>query len=605
MTGSPNQWVRKFALEFPCELTGVREACRQSRAELATAGLGEDELGHWELILAEAGNNAVYYALGWQKHQPVRFEFYVDEHWVEARVQDHGPGFELPDEVELPPPDSEDGRGLFLIKTLSDEAAYYRGKGENWLVLRKKRQPTGTPPAAAATPPPPDDAGTQKLATSEATLDLMTEELASAYESLSTIFRFSAELADQPKPEEFARKWLGEVSKIVAADWFILRLLDEGEGLKLVASSVDLSVREVLSLDNAGEADVSLEMRAASFRMDVWFDATHPVVAVDPLAKLAAQGTGFSHPIVINDRLVGVLSVGRYLSDSVFQAGQVSLIQTFADFLGIQIRNAQFQQQQLQTKLTARELQIAADIQRSLLPKQLPHVPGFQLVGHYQSARQVGGDFYDVVETSEGGLLLAIADVMGKGVPAAMFAAIFRSQLRAAAERATSPATMLTWLNRSLFADLDQVEMFITAQLVYFKPRERTIQLAAAGHPPLILAGNDGRLQAVENSGMPLGVLADTEYTERAVSLPPGANLLMFTDGLTEARDPEGKLLWLGPLEKCVAQPAKTGQRAEQTKAALIALVEAHQQGIPPGDDQTFLLLAEYRGDVRGKPPQL
>jgi len=598
VTGTPNQWVRKFAFEFPCEVAEVREACRRSRVELTAAGLGEDEVGHWELILAEAGNNAVYYALGWQKHLPVRFEFYVDDLAVEARVQDHGPGFELPDQVELPPPDSEDGRGLFLIKTLSDEAAYYRGKGENWLVLKKKRLAAGTQPVIA-TNPVVDNSRTQELADSEATLELMTEELASAYESLSTIFRFSAELSEQPKPEEFARKWLGEVSKIAAADWFILRLLEEGEGLKVVASSMDLNGREVLSLENAGEADVSLELRAASFRMDVWFDPTHPVAAIDPLAKVAGQGSGFAHPIVINDRLVGVLSVGRYLADAVFQAGQVSLIQTFADFLGIQIRNAQFQQQQLQTKLTARELQIAADIQRSLLPKQLPNVPGFQLVGHYQSARQVGGDFYDVVQTADGGLLLAIADVMGKGVPAAMFAAIFRSQLRAAAERATSPAVLLTSLNRSLFADLDQVEMFITAQLVYFNPRDRAIQLSAAGHPPLILAGSDGRLQAVENSGMPLGVLADTEYTERTVVLPPGANLLMFTDGLTEARDPEGKLLWLSPLEKCVAQGAKAGQRAETTKAALIALVEAHQQGVPPGDDQTFLLLAEYRGDAR------
>jgi len=141
VTETPDQWVRRFALSFPCELAEVREACRRSRVELAAAGLGEDELGYWELILAEAGNNSVYYALGWQKHLPVRFEFFVDEHWVEARVQDHGPGFELPDQVELPPPDSEDGRGLFLIKTLTDEAAYYRGKGENWLVLRRQPSP--------------------------------------------------------------------------------------------------------------------------------------------------------------------------------------------------------------------------------------------------------------------------------------------------------------------------------------------------------------------------------------------------------------------------------------------------------------------------------
>jgi len=441
----------------------------------------------------------------------------------------------------------------------------------------------------------------QQFTESQATLDLMTEELASAYESLSTIFRFSAELAERPKPEEFARKWLGEVSKIAAADWFILRLMEEGQGLKVVASSESGSP-EILSLENAGEADVSVEMRAASFRMDVWFDSAHPVPEMDPLSRLARQGGGFSHPIVINDRLLGVLSVGRYQTDAGFQAGQVSIIQTFADFLGIQIRNAQFQQQQLQTSLTARELEIAAEIQRSLLPKKLPEVAGFHLVGYYQSARQVGGDFYDAFVTREGGLLLAIADVMGKGVPAAMFAAIFRSQLRASAEGATSPGAMLTWLNRSLFADLDQVEMFITAQLVYLDPRERTIQLSAAGHPPMLMAGGDGRIQAVENSGMPLGVMPDTVYTERTVTLPAGANLLLFTDGLTEARDREGKLLWLGPLEKCLAQAAKNAQPAEQTRAALIALVETHQNGVPPGDDQTFLLLSESRTDRRTLP---
>jgi serine phosphatase RsbU (regulator of sigma subunit)/anti-sigma regulatory factor (Ser/Thr protein kinase) len=604
--------MRRFAFEFPCELPDVREACRRSRAGLAWAGLADEELGHWELILAEAGNNAVSYALGRQKTLPVSFEFNVSDEWVEAVVIDHTPGFDFPDQVELPPPDSEDGRGLYLIKTLTDHAGYFRGRGENRLQLKKKRQTPAAVPASlpapapvAAPAPAPEPAGPtweQQFTESQATLDLMTEELASAYESLSTIFRFSAELAERPKPEEFARKWLGEVSKIAAADWFVLRLMEDGLGLKVVASFPELLAPEVLSLENAGEADVSVEMRAASFRMDVWFDSGHPVPEMDPLSKLALQGGGFSHPIVINDRLLGVLSVGRRQTDAGFQAGQVSIIQTFADFLGIQIRNSQFQQQQLQTRLTARELEIAAEIQRSLLPKVLPEIAGFHLVGHYQSARQVGGDFYDAFVTRDGGLLLAIADVMGKGVPAAMFAAIFRSQLRASAEQASTPGAMLTWLNRSLFADLDQVEMFITAQLVYLDPVGRTVQLSAAGHPPMLMAGSDGRIQAVENSGMPLGVMDDTVYTERTVALPAGANLLLFTDGLTEARDSEGKLLWLGPLEKCLAQGAKAGQPAEVTRDALIALVENHQNGVPPGDDQTFLLLSESRTGRRTKP---
>ena len=212
---------------------------------------------------------------------------------MEACVLDHTPGFDLPAQVELPPPDSEGGRGLYLIKTLCDHAGYFRGGGENRLELKKKRLVPGVILDGAAA------AGLQsRLDESQATLDLMTEELASAYESLSTIFRFSAELSDQLQPEEFARKWLGEVSKIAAADWFILRLFEEGRGLKLVAGSnpQDLGLRDVLSLENAGVADVSVELRAASFRIDVWFDAAHPVPEADPLFTLAGRGGGFSRP---------------------------------------------------------------------------------------------------------------------------------------------------------------------------------------------------------------------------------------------------------------------------------------------------------------------
>ena len=158
MNELPGQPVRRLAYEFLCELPAVREACRQSRAGLAAAGLAEEELGHWELILAEAGNNAVNYALGRQKHLPIGFEFIVTAEWVEACIMDHTPGFDFPEQVELPPPDSEDGRGLYLIKTLTDHAGYFRGRGENRLLLKKKRQPlTGLHVSATAeqseTPP--------------------------------------------------------------------------------------------------------------------------------------------------------------------------------------------------------------------------------------------------------------------------------------------------------------------------------------------------------------------------------------------------------------------------------------------------------------------
>ncbi len=581
-----------YSFELPREITAVREACRQARTCLAESGLTEAELDAWELVVVEAGNNAVIHADGDESLPPVQIEIVVTEELVEVRMVDHTAGFEFPEKSDLPPDDSESGRGLFLIQKLTDEARYWRGHGENCLTLRKRRQPTATPGMS-------EEARLvaelkTKLAESENTLDLMTAELASAYESLSTIFRFSAGLADQLKPEDFARKWLGELTKMTGADWFILRLVvNGGRALKLAAHSGDAPTEPLLSMENVGVVDASVEARATYSRTDIWFDRAHPTVAPDPLAQFAPGGNGFAHPIVVNDQVVGVLTVGRRNSDVVFEAGQVSLIQTFADFLGIQIRNAQITEQQLLSRLTGRELEIAADIQHSLLPTKLPELSGFRLLGHYQSARQIGGDFYDAFVTPDGGLLLAIADVMGKGVPAAMFAAIFRSQLRAGMERATSPGALLNWLNQTLFPDLDRVEMFITAQIVYLNPRRRTLRMAAAGHPPLFLIGSDALVQKIENEGMPLGVLPDAVYTEKNVPLPTGARLLLFTDGLTEASDARGKLLGLTPIEDCFRRCVRDWKTLEQTKDALIALVATHRGTAAANDDETFLLLTE------------
>jgi len=419
----------------------------------------------------------------------------------------------------------------------------------------------------------------------------MTEELASCFESLSAIFRFSAELADQGRPEESARKWLGELQSTARADWFVLRLATEdGTSLRLAASSQPALPANALPLDAASSA---VEVRAALNRNDVWFDTANPVAADDPLTRQALTGSGFVHPIVVRNSLVGVLALGCHDGQATFKAAQVNIIQTFAEFLGIQLRSAQFHEEQVRNRLTTRELEIAAEIQRSLLPVRLPEPPGFRLAGHYRSARRVGGDFYDALVTADGGVLLAIADVMGKGVAAAMFAAIFRSQLRAGVAQVVSPAALLEWMNRALFADLDRVEMFITARLVYLDPTRREIRVAAAGHPPLLIAGADGTVREIEETGLPLGIGAGSIYAETVIPLPAGSRLLLFTDGLTEARNKAGEFLGTGPLKDWLGRAARESIAAETSRDSLAALLTAYQEGVTPGDDETFLLLAE------------
>ena len=570
---------RLLSLELPCALAQVREACAQTRRFLQEEGLSAEEAGGWELALAEAANNAVNYATPAGKDRPLVVEVQVSPRRVEVRVTDHTPGFDFPEKTELPPEESESGRGLYLMQVLTDEAFYLRGKGENCLVLRKNRAtPAGPPPPSPAPGPP----SRMDSAENSETLDLMTQELASSYEVLSAIFRFSAEMQDGAHSEDFTARWLAQLLTITGADWYLLRLASRtGKRLEISAASELAFGADSIPIGASSPEDEFVEQRAAARRVDVWFDETTPFSQGDPLRGLGRLVTGLTHPMFLNDNLVGVLTVGRNGANRSFEAGQANVIQTFGDFLGIQIRNA-------------RDLEIAAEIQKSLLPERLPEPRGARLASHYRSARQVGGDYYDAMLTGNGNLFLVVADVMGKGVPAAMFASIFRSLVRSRRDLASRPGEFLTWLNRNLAEELGRVDMFITAQLVYVDLQSRQISLASAGHPPMLVAGGDGRVREVEKAGLPAGIQDDEVYTSCEHPLPPGFRLLLYTDGLTEARDRHGNFLGIDKLKDWLGESARRGEEVGIASRNLASLLEEFEKDVALADDQAFILVAEH-----------
>lgn len=426
----------------------------------------------------------------------------------------------------------------------------------------------------------------------EQALQGMTEELASCYESLSAIFRFSSALSRPQQAEEFAATWMRELLTIVEADWFVLRLADsKGKELRLIATSLSGNPDYSLLLTPDAASSGSVELRAAQTRQDVWFDANAPLALSDPLSHLVHHSNGLAHPIFMEESLVGILAVGRLTADEPFKAGQVNVIHTFADFLGIQISNARFRAEHLQAQLMSRELEIASNLQRSLLPEKLPQVPGFAVAGYYRSARQVGGDFYDAI-AADGGLLLVIADVMGKGVPAAMFATIFRSHLHARLDLLKRPGDFLTWLNRSLFPDLDRMEMFITAQLVYVDPATHRFQVAGAGHCPLLMTSPGGAPHEVGNTGFPLGIMPDTKYSEEVRDMAADAQLFLFTDGVTDTENASSEMLGTEGLKHNLQLIVNRRRNAAQTVQEMAVMLQAFQGKEPVTDDQAFLVLA-------------
>ena len=573
-------------LEAVCEFSAVRAAVLIVRDWLAEKGLPEADLGAWELALAEAVNNAVKYAPPAARELPVTLEISCGERDVEARITDHTGGFDWPADVKLPDVESESGRGLFLMKSLTDSVAYLRGTGQNVLILRRAWTPS---PVDVQSDPARLQA---RLAEAEVALNEMTSELASCYESLVAMFRYSAELGRQTDVKEFSRRILHDLLQISEADFAVLRLVSADGGnleTSLVLPEAESIVLPPLSLADERK---SVEIRAAKHRLDVWFDPKEPLSPDDPLAAAMLGATGICHAFYVADQLVGTATLGRRTADKPFSAARVNLLHTFIDFLAIQIVNARLLDERTAAQVTRRELEIGAQIQRSLQPETIPACPPFELSATSQNALQVGGDFFDIIPAENGAVLLVIADVMGKGVPAALFAAILRSTIRSMPQLFARPGELLTAANRTLYSDLSRVDMFATAQVAYLNPAKAELISANAGHcPPLWWHSNEPGGVAIKKAGFPIGIEPDVVYAQSITPLPRGALALLYTDGLSEARNAEGQLLGEEKLLELLAQSGAKKINAEATRKFLLGRIAEFCGAAPLSDDQTVILI--------------
>ena len=565
---------------------------QEIREFLSLHGASESDARGCELALAEACNNAIKYAKATAREEKIDVDVMCDSKLIELRVNDHTQGFDWPENIELPDADQENGRGLFLINSLMDRVHYYRSPGNNCLVMRKERSVNAASSLEVARQTP--DELSRQVIESEKIIRDMAEELSFCYESLSAIFRCSAELGRTNNLEEFASRLLTDLTQITSAEWFVLRLLTRDNQLAVFSASEGLRNLPPLKIFGSEAAVGCMEAEAAITREDAWFDHLSPLTSTDPLHRIQGDTIGLVHPFCLGDTLIGTLTVAKSASTGLFTAVQANVVHTFADFLAIQIVNARYTEDQLSTRLMSRELEIAKAIQRSLLPKSIPSIPGYDLAGFCESAHQVGGDFYDVLKVNDHSLLLIIADVMGKGIPAAMFASILRTLIRAVPEWTSQPATLLSRVNRLLFEELSGVDMFITAQLVYVDSKDRTITAASAGHcPALVCLDRESGVKSLSPDGLPLGILPDTSFSPVSEKLSRNSRLLLYTDGLTEARNPKGEFFGQDRLVDWLGQTIQKEVTAEDLKAELAGQLNNFQSSTALSDDQTFLIMSE------------
>ncbi len=250
------------------------------------------------------------------------------------------------------------------------------------------------------------------------------------------------------------------------------------------------------------------------------------------------------------------------------------------------------------------EVEHIAAIQRALLPQPIPEIPGLSIAASYQTFDQAGGDYYDFrpLRREAGGTNadpagpwgMLIGDASGHGPAAAVVMAMLHAILHAYPSGPGGPAAMLEHLNEHLASKRIE-NSFVTAFLAVYDPTTRRLTYARAGHnPPLVRApGADGEIRRLDEvGGVPLGVLEQFRYEEATLELAPGHTLLLYTDGITEARSPEGDMFGLHGIERALAEGGDEPWRVVQ---AITEPLTRHEGGIRPGDDQTIVAIRADR----------
>jgi phosphoserine phosphatase RsbU/P len=329
---------------------------------------------------------------------------------------------------------------------------------------------------------------------------------------------------------------------------------------------------------------------------------THPVKAgAKPKAWLKIQPEAGSEaqtmdadqlliavPLAIKSDLFGVMLIEETENGRRFRSRRIEIIQGIAQQAALAIQNDLLQLEMVVRERLETEVQLARQIQQTFIPNTLPVYPNWQLAARWRTARQVGGDFYDVIELPNNKLGIFIADVADKGMPAALFMALTRTLVRAAVIETNSPADALRRVNDLLLPDTQQ-GMFVTAVYGELNLETGDFTYVNAGHNPPFWMKANGEIEKLSRTAVALGVMEQEVIGERTIPLAQGDLLFLYTDGLTEAFSAEGDLFG----DERVMDALKTVQSGS-IEDVILGVEERLNEFIgvmPLGDDLTMLTI--------------
>lgn len=417
----------------------------------------------------------------------------------------------------------------------------------------------------------------------QAELDAMAGELLDKYEEVTLLYELSSALGsvfDIPGLCEIA---LDKAIHAVSAGSAYVALEDGGEVTIVATRGLAwlVGVSEPRGEGLSGHV-VRTGKQVLLHEGEEFADADRVTEATLSVPLVYTEG-GETH-------VLGALTLSGKPSGRRFTAGDSKVATAIAGQLAVAVHGSRLVDSLREAERVQQEIEIAAEIQHSLLPESAPDVPGLEVAGLYIPAARVGGDYYDLIADREGRLSVVIADVAGHSIGSALMMAMARSVIRREIAEGKGPAGVLEATNAMLFEDLCRAELFITVACARYEPATRLLSLANGAHnPPLLRRAADGAVVELDADGMAAGMVAAPDYEETTVELEAGDTVLLYTDGVTEARSPAGEQLGEARLKEMVASAGSV------PPGELVGLVHTavreHTEGAQPQDDVTLVAL--------------
>ena len=416
----------------------------------------------------------------------------------------------------------------------------------------------------------------------ERLLNSMTEEVCASYEMINALTGLGELVASAGDMDSFLQHALERLCELTRAEAVYVRTRRSND--LLLAGKVGplmLNLQPSIELNSPGiETSVFATGEEATVTEDAMIETSDPLCG-----QLKAA---FVAPIFFKNQRRGVLVLARHNAESgFFTAAQLQVARVVGEYLGIVSKMSELQQRRDSEQRAVRELEIAAEIQMSLMPQNFRLNEHLDTFGTCQPALKAGGDYFDLISVSGGATFVVIADVMGKGVSAALLANMLRTNIRAQLDLADDPGRLLTVVNRVMAPDLVKLGMFITAACAWISPDGGQIRAASAGHPPGLLgpAGSSG--SCLQSQGLPIGVLDDTKYETRLSSFGVGEMLFLYTDGIPEACDPDGEFYDVDGIKRDLAKSPATSAR--DIVHRVLDSVDYFSNHTLPTDDRTLV----------------